>query len=286
MTFAEKVFKLRRKAGLSQEELAEKLDVSRQAISRWEMGIAIPDAANLLQLSRLFDVTVDYLIKDELSSDEDIPLVKSKQADICKETKKLPVMLNAVWMGTAIAVTLSVLLFWLTVDLPVTVIPMLTLPFPVFYYFALHRELASARSVLFSGAILLLAVNLITVAGYLISVRLHYDESYAEFVLWSFWAGFRWFDIVCCLNAVALISFGSSMAFMPMAKKWWAGLLVYACACGLSGIVLLLYFTFTADIQNTLAVPGIFLAVSILVCLLVCMTYLLLKKRSDVHEKV
>ena len=286
MTFAEKVFKLRRKAGLSQEELAEKLDVSRQAISRWEMGIAIPDAANLLQLSRLFDVTVDYLIKDELSSDEDIPLVKSKQADICKETKKLPVMLNAVWMGTAIAVTLSVLLFWLTIDLPVTVIPMLTLPFPVFYYFALHRELASARSVLFSGAILLLAVNLITVAGYLISVRLHYDESYAEFVLWGFWAGFRWFDIVCCLNATALISFGSSMAFMPMVKKWWAGLLVYACACGLSGIVLLLYFTFTADIQNTLAVPGIFLAVSILVCLLGCMTYLLLKKRSDAYEKV
>ncbi|MBR2446619.1 MAG: helix-turn-helix transcriptional regulator [Clostridia bacterium] len=283
MTFAEKVFKLRRKAGLSQEELAEKLDVSRQAISRWEMGIAIPDAANLLQLSRLFDVTVDYLIKDELSSDEDIPLVKSKQADICKETKKLPVMLNAVWMGTAIAVTLSVLLFWLTVDLPVTVIPMLTLPFPVFYYFALHRDLASVRSVLFSGAILLLAVNLITVAGYLISVRLHYDESYAEFVLWGFWADFRWFDIVCCLNAAALISFGSSMAFMPMAKKWWAGLLVYACACGLSGIVLLLYFTFTADIPNTLAVPGIFLAVSILVCLLGCMTYLLLKKRSDIQ---
>lgn len=286
MTFAEKVFKLRRQAGLSQEELAEKLDVSRQAISRWEMGVAMPDAANLLQLSRLFDVTVDYLIKDELSSDEDIPLVKSKQADICIETKKLPTMLNAVWMGAVIAAALSLLLFSITVDLPIFLIPILTLPFPVFYYFAFRRELASARSVLFSAAILLLAVNLITIAGYLISVRLHYDESYAEFVLWGFWAGSRWLDTVCCLNAAALLSYGSCMAIVPRAKKWWSSLLLYVGTCALSGIVLFLYFTFTAGIQSTLATSVILLAVSILVCLLGCTIYLLWQKRTDAHEKM
>lgn len=286
MTFAEKVFKLRRQAGLSQEELAEKLDVSRQAISRWEMGVAIPDAANLLQLSRLFDVTVDYLIKDELSSDEDIPIVKSKQADVCKETKKLPVMRNAVWMGAAIAVVLSILLFSIAVDLPIILIPMLALPFPVFYYFSFHRELANLKSVLFSGAILLLAVNLITIAGYLISVQLHYDESYAEFVLWGFWAGSRWFDTVCYLNAAALISYGSCIAIVPRAKKWWSSLLFYVGACALSGIVLLLYFALTNSIQNSLAISIIILAASILIFLLGCTAYLLQPKGGSVCSKL
>ena len=286
MTFAEKVFKLRRQAGLSQEELGEKLDVSRQAISRWEMGIAIPDAANLLQLSGLFGVTVDYLIKDELSSDEDIPLVKSKQADVCRETQKLPTVLNAVWMGAAIAAVLSILLFSITVDLPVILIPIFARPFPVFYYFAFHRDLASARSVLFSAAILLLAVNLITIAGYLISVHLHYDESYAEFVLCGFWAGLQWLDTVCCLNAAGLISLGSCMAFLPMVKKWWSSLLLYVGTCTLSAIVLFLYFAVTADFQYTLVIPIILLVVSILVCLLGCMAYLLQQKGGRICSKL
>lgn len=65
MTMAEKILALRKKAGLSQEELAEKLGVSRQAVSRWEMGSAFPDAPNILGLSRLFKVSTDYLLYDE-----------------------------------------------------------------------------------------------------------------------------------------------------------------------------------------------------------------------------
>lgn len=85
MTFADKILKLRKQAGLSQEELAEKLNVSRQAISRWEMGTAVPDAVNLLQMSKLFGVTVDYLINDEYQSDEDIPIVKQTEVKIKEE---------------------------------------------------------------------------------------------------------------------------------------------------------------------------------------------------------
>lgn len=70
MTFSEKLLRLRRQAGLSQEELAEKLQVSRQAISRWELGTAMPDAPNLLTLSRLFAVSADYLLRDEWESDQ------------------------------------------------------------------------------------------------------------------------------------------------------------------------------------------------------------------------
>ena len=66
---------------MSQEDLAEKLDVSRQAISRWESGAAMPDANNILQLSKLFGVTTDYLLNDDYQSDNDLPKVKEVQND-------------------------------------------------------------------------------------------------------------------------------------------------------------------------------------------------------------
>lgn len=65
MKLAEKLLLLRRRQGLSQEELAARLHVSRQAVSRWESGSALPDAANLVQLSDLFGVTADDLLRDE-----------------------------------------------------------------------------------------------------------------------------------------------------------------------------------------------------------------------------
>ena len=61
--------------------LAERLNVSRQAVSRWEMGSALPDASNILQLSRLFGVTADYLLNDEYESDRDVPVVKKTRDD-------------------------------------------------------------------------------------------------------------------------------------------------------------------------------------------------------------
>lgn len=64
MNLSEKILLLRKQRGLSQEALAEQLGVSRQAVSRWETGSALPDAGNLLQLSRLFGVTADSLLND------------------------------------------------------------------------------------------------------------------------------------------------------------------------------------------------------------------------------
>ena len=75
MTFADKLIELRRKNSLSQEALAEQLDISRQAVSRWETGAAMPDAQNLLQMSKLFGVTTDFLLNDEYQSDMDIPII-------------------------------------------------------------------------------------------------------------------------------------------------------------------------------------------------------------------
>lgn len=97
MTFAEKFYSLRKEAGLSQEECAENIGVSRQAISRWEMGTATPDMQNLLAISKLFSVSTDYLIRDDIdnrsadtetsSSDYLIPdEIDDKKADIPKSS--------------------------------------------------------------------------------------------------------------------------------------------------------------------------------------------------------
>ena len=64
MTFSEKLIRLRKREGVSQEELAAYLEVSRQAVSRWEQGTALPDAGNLLKLRQRFGVSVDWLLED------------------------------------------------------------------------------------------------------------------------------------------------------------------------------------------------------------------------------
>jgi len=70
---------LRKEQGLSQEDLATNLVVSRQAISKWELGESIPDTENIVQLSRLFNVSTDFLLtgedKSDIDSVDDIPAV-------------------------------------------------------------------------------------------------------------------------------------------------------------------------------------------------------------------
>ncbi|MBQ9943955.1 MAG: helix-turn-helix transcriptional regulator [Clostridia bacterium] len=69
MILADKIISLRKKMGWSQEELAHQLNVSRQAVSKWESAQSVPDLERVLQLSQLFGVTTDYLLKDELETE-------------------------------------------------------------------------------------------------------------------------------------------------------------------------------------------------------------------------
>ncbi len=66
MQFNQKLAEQRKKHGLSQEQLAEQLNVTRQAVSKWESGTALPDVQNIIALSALFDVPTDYLLKEEV----------------------------------------------------------------------------------------------------------------------------------------------------------------------------------------------------------------------------
>lgn len=68
MTLGEKIKQIRKIACLSQEQMAEKLCVSRQAVSKWESGRGTPDIENLQSIARLFDISIDTLLKDELLS--------------------------------------------------------------------------------------------------------------------------------------------------------------------------------------------------------------------------
>ena len=61
---SERIYQFRRKSGLSQEQLAEKIGVSRQAISKWESGTSMPEFQKLLALSECFHITLDELVKD------------------------------------------------------------------------------------------------------------------------------------------------------------------------------------------------------------------------------
>ena len=96
MILADKIIRLRKKNGWSQEELADKINVSRQAVSKWEGAQSIPDLEKILQLGALFGVTTDYLLKDYIeeeefttdSSDTSIKKISIEEANIYIEQRK------------------------------------------------------------------------------------------------------------------------------------------------------------------------------------------------------
>ena len=85
MKLSEKLYLLRKRSGLSQEQLAERLDVSRQAVSKWESGVSVPESEKLVVISSYFNVSVDYLLKDEIDSpDTNEPTSSQKKNEIAR----------------------------------------------------------------------------------------------------------------------------------------------------------------------------------------------------------
>ena len=109
MSLAEKLVYLRKQKGLTQMELAERLNVSRQAISRWEVGAAIPSTDNLKFLGDIYEVHVDYFLNDEI---EDISK-KNKELDetTSHEQEKKGVFLNRRMVCILLAVILMLLAY-------------------------------------------------------------------------------------------------------------------------------------------------------------------------------
>lgn len=82
MILAEKIMLQRKKNGWSQEELSEKLGVTRQSVSKWEGAQAVPDLQRILQMSQIFGVSTDYLLKDELEENENTYEEVTNDADM------------------------------------------------------------------------------------------------------------------------------------------------------------------------------------------------------------
>ncbi len=82
MIISEKILKLRKNAGLTQEEFAEQLDVSRQSVSKWEGAQSIPDIQKIMAMAKLFGVSTDYLLYDEIEDAVTEPTVEKSEKKI------------------------------------------------------------------------------------------------------------------------------------------------------------------------------------------------------------
>ena len=81
MTIGTKIADCRKKSGMSQEKLANELNISRQAVSRWETGEAVPDTEKVIQLSKIFRVTTDYLLLDAVEATQTVVPAENKEAE-------------------------------------------------------------------------------------------------------------------------------------------------------------------------------------------------------------
>lgn len=117
MTFGEKLQALRKARGWSQEELATQINVSRQALSKWESGASVPDTENVVALSRLFGVSTDYLLLENGETTAQAAPTAAPSAE-----SKWPIM-RIVWLFTMILAILGkiVLRIWAS-TLPPTVV--------------------------------------------------------------------------------------------------------------------------------------------------------------------
>lgn len=120
MTLGDKIYQLRTQAGLSQEELAEKTGVSRQSVSKWETDASIPELDKLIQLAKIFEITLDTLVQDESAQaapesvidDPNISSAKAQTSDVAKSALgKLPHLILgcALMIGGILLTTLSLL---------------------------------------------------------------------------------------------------------------------------------------------------------------------------------
>lgn len=107
MTFGEKLQALRKSRGLSQEQMAEVLEVSRQAVSKWELNASMPDADKIVEISHRFSVSTDYLLKDELEADTAAPVVGA--ADWAERKENEDARRRAALLGCLGAMTLAML---------------------------------------------------------------------------------------------------------------------------------------------------------------------------------
>lgn len=109
MRFGEKLSFLRKQRGMTQMELAEKLDISRQAVSRWEQGISEPSTENLVSIGKLFSISVDALINEDvqLQAESAMQVLLAEEKETIEKHKKDSITKIIVIVSLSIAVVLA-----------------------------------------------------------------------------------------------------------------------------------------------------------------------------------
>lgn len=119
MILADKIIRLRKQLGWSQEELAEKMDVSRQSVSKWESTNSIPDLNKIIKLAEIFNVSTDFLLKDEvetaeyLNGSEDTGIAQISLEQALKYVDIKVIVADLVAKGVALCVCSAIPLFFL-----------------------------------------------------------------------------------------------------------------------------------------------------------------------------
>ena len=119
MILADKIIKLRKQLGWSQEDLAEKMNVSRQSVSKWESTSSIPDLNKIILLAEIFGVTTDYLVKDEIEEidsigeDKEPGIVRATLEDVTKYTETKIEMSKHTSKGVLLSIYSVIPLFFL-----------------------------------------------------------------------------------------------------------------------------------------------------------------------------
>ena len=126
MKLADKLFELRKEKGWSQEKLAEQINVSRQSISKWESGQALPELEKIVELSKIFQVTTDYLLLEDSDKPEIKPILSEDEKDrYYKEVKSY-----GFWQVLYIFVSaLAIFLFFAGSSFPATFTALIWLSF-------------------------------------------------------------------------------------------------------------------------------------------------------------
>ena len=123
MTFAEKLQMLRKERGLSQDQLASALEVSRQSVSKWELGNDMPKVDKILLLSDFFDVSADYLLRDDRS--ETSAAAEMPEAAPPQKEKRMRLLF------TALLAAACILLFYVFLKSPI--LPLILIPVTLQY---------------------------------------------------------------------------------------------------------------------------------------------------------
>ncbi len=108
MNIGERIYNLRKEKGLSQEQLANKLDVSRQSISKWELGESNPEIVNIVQLAKVFDVSTDYLLQNK--TNDNVSSDKSNSLDVLTKFKTTMIVSTSLLLLSLLILTYNVIL--------------------------------------------------------------------------------------------------------------------------------------------------------------------------------